>query len=397
MIYVQNGPGWKPKVDKILEQKLAAGIIWDPREESLERIQEIRNSNAKYNSIENIIDLKWYYKEFPNSIMKKLDGLEYFPDEIINRSFLRDTNKLSEYVDKMIKFQQKNNMNVLLTPALYIYSFNDRNIDRLFDILDVYVEKCSVSKYISLMFHESAFDNISYMNEFINEMSMYQNKYDGIYLVIDRDNSSNIRNFFPSDRLARVMQFIYYMKKMQMKIIVGYSGIESINYMAAGADAIATGWFYSLRKFNKLEKGLEEYSRIGRAKKRYTSINFLNELTLDEHIKMVPENEKNEIYSIIFNGNEIDEKIIKGNFDIIPINDTYIQYFETMNALNEKFKEKDIEERIIILEELIDNAIDNTNKYMEIKEKNLAMEPISKKHLDGYKKAINQFKEECFI
>ena len=397
MIYIQNGPSWKPKVDKILEQKLANGIIWDPREESLERIQEIRSSNSMYDNVENLIDLKWYYKEFSNSIMKRLEGLEYFPDEIINRNFLRDTNKISEYIDKMIKFQEKNNMNIFLTPALYIYSFNDRNVDKLFDILDIYAEKCQKPKYISLMFHESAFESISYMNDFINDFSMYQNSYEGVYLVIDRDNSSNIRNFFSSDRLSRVMQFIYYIKKLGMKVIVGYSGIESINYMAAGADAIATGWFYSLRKFNKLEKGLEEYSTMGRAKKRYTSINFLNELTLDEHIKMIPEGEKSKIYPIIFNGNVIDEKIIKGNYDIIPINDTYIQYFEAMNVLSKKFKDGGIEQRIETLEKLIDNAIENTNKYMKIKEKNPAMEPISKKHLEGYKKAIELFKEENFI
>ena len=398
MIYIQNGPSWKPKVEKIIEQKLAKGIIWDPREENMQRIEEIRNSNPSYNMLENIIDLKWYYKEFPNAMIKKLKDLDFIPKEMIDRNFLRDTNKVNEYIDKIISFQQNNNVTTFVTPALYISSFNDRNVDKLFDILDIFSEKCNENKYISLMLHESAFDNANYMNEFINDFSVYENKYNGIYLVIDRDNSSNIRNFFPADRLSKVMQFIYYMKKLGMKVIVGYSGIESINYMAVGADVIATGWFYSLRKFNKLEKGLEEYSTMGRAKKRYTSIKFLNELTLEEHIKMIPNEERKKIYEMIFNGSDIDIKIIQGNYDIIPINDTYIQYFEAMNILSKQFEEKDeIEEKIEILENLIDNAISNTNEYMKLREQNPAMEAISKKHLEGYKNAVEQFKEENFI
>lgn len=398
MIYIQNGPSWKPKVDKILEKKLAQGIVWDPREESMQRIEEIKKDNISYNLIENIIDLKWYYKEFPNSMLKKLKDLDFIPEEIIDRSFLRDINKVNEYIDKIITFQQIHKMTSFVTPALYISSFNDRNVDKLFDILDIFAEKCNNNKYISLMLHESAFDNVNYMNEFINDFSVYENKYNGIYLVIDRDNSSTIRNFFSAERLSRVMQFIYYMKRLGMKVIVGYCGIESINYMAVGADVIATGWFYSLRKFNKLEKGLEEYSTMGRAKKRYTSIQFLNELTLEEHIKMVPDEEREKIYQTIFNGNDIDSKIIQGNYDIIPINDTYLQYFEAMNTLSKQFEDKeDVEEKIKLLQELIDKAIDNTNEYMKLRESNPAMEPISKKHLEGYKNAVEQFKEENFI
>ena len=38
MIFIQHGPSWDPKMKKILENKLAQGIIWDVREESVVRI-----------------------------------------------------------------------------------------------------------------------------------------------------------------------------------------------------------------------------------------------------------------------------------------------------------------------------------------------------------------------
>ena len=43
MIYLQHGPSWKPKTDELLNQNLIQGIIWDPREETIARINKITN------------------------------------------------------------------------------------------------------------------------------------------------------------------------------------------------------------------------------------------------------------------------------------------------------------------------------------------------------------------
>ena len=56
MIYLQHGPSWKPKTDELLNQNLIQGIIWDPREETIDRINKIRKENPKYNSVTNLID-----------------------------------------------------------------------------------------------------------------------------------------------------------------------------------------------------------------------------------------------------------------------------------------------------------------------------------------------------
>ena len=98
MIYLQHGPMWKPKTEDLLDKKLIDGIIWDPREENVERINMVRKENPNYNRISNIVDLKWFYKQFPNSTMKNLESLEYFPDTIIDRNYFRNIeDSISEY------------------------------------------------------------------------------------------------------------------------------------------------------------------------------------------------------------------------------------------------------------------------------------------------------------
>ena len=190
------------------------------------------------------------------------------------------------------------------------------------------------------------------------------------------------------------MQFIYYMKRMQFKVIVGYCGIESINYMAVGADIIGTGWFYSLRKFNRIEKGFEESSRMGHPKKRYTSINLLSELKIDEDIETIPQQYKEELQKIIFNNTPIDKKIINNSYDTIPTNTDFIQYFDTMNILSTRFEDiTNIEDKIKYLEDIVNNATKNIKIYNE----KHTLRQLTSKHLEDYKNAINSFKNDNFI
>ncbi|MBR3882058.1 MAG: hypothetical protein IKJ36_02190 [Clostridia bacterium] len=398
MIYLQHGPMWKPKTEDLLDKQLVNGIIWDPREENIERINMVRKENSNYNRISNVVDLKWFYKQFPNSTMKNLESLDYFPDTIIDRNYFRDIEEVKSKVKKMVEFQEKMNVTEFLSPSLYMASFNERIIDRLFDVDDLFyefVKKSGKEIILSLIIHESAFDNDTYMKEFIDDISNYIGKYTGVYLVIDRDNSSTIRHSFSETRLANVLKFIYSFKKMKFKVIMGYTGIESINYMAVGADIIATGWFYSLRRFNRLEKGLEEYSNMGRAKKRYLSLNLLSELTIDDNIQSIPSEQKSELYKLIFNGNSLDEEIKTQAYELIPMKNTFIQYFEGMNELNSKFDEiEEVEDKLFELENMINNAIKNVDIYNE---KRQGIGSITKKHLLDYLNAIKKFKEENYI
>ena len=396
MIFIQHGPSWKPKTDEILKMDLAKGIIWDPREESIDRIKDIKNNTADYRNIINMVDPKLYYAQFNTAIPKKLENLKYYPNNtIIDRNYLRDTDKVKNDILEVIKFEQDLSVNYFVSPTLYIESFNERFVDKIYDIYDWFDEMTpNIEKYATLLVHESAFDNSTYMNEFIDDFSNYIGRYNGIYLIIDRDNASNIRNSFSPNRLSNVMQFIYFMKKMQFKVIVGYCGIESINYMAVGADVIGTGWFYSLRKFNRIEKGFEESSRMGHPKKRYTSINLLSELKIDENIETIPEQSKSELQKIIFNNRSIDERFLNNSYDTIPTNTDFIQYFDTMNVLSDNFEKfASVEEKINYLELIINNAIKNIKLYNE---KN-PLGQLTPKHLEDYKSAISSFKSENFI
>lgn len=397
MIYIQQGPAWRPKCTELLDRNLVSGIIWDLRNETIEKINEIKLEDKRINEITDLADLKIYYKQFPNSLLKKANDLSYIPDYTINRLILRDRNNLKKIVNDTIKFQLDNNFSIISIPALYISNFDERIIDAIFDMLLEYngcLKNSNKKIYLNMLIQESAFNNINQLNDFLNELSSYKNYISGLYITVDRDNATVIRHDYNPTRLSNLMQMIYDVKLMGLEVLIGYSGIESINLVAVGADNIGTGWFHSLRKFNKEDKGLEPKDTRGRQKKRYTSIRFLSELIIDENVWQYNPNKKKWLYEVALNGFSLDVKMKNENLDDISLNETYVEYFESLANLFKLIEDNEIESRLVKLLELINSAIINIDEYNE---NNLIGSPLTKKHLENYKMAINIFMTRNFI
>lgn len=62
------------------------------------------------------------------------------------------------------------------------------------------------------------------------------------------------------------MYFIYTLKKENIKIIVGYTFLNSILYAMSDCEAIASGWFNKLRKFD--QNRFENVETYGKRKKK---------------------------------------------------------------------------------------------------------------------------------
>lgn len=403
MLFVQHGPAWKPKVELLLENSLVDGIIWDLREESIDRINNIMEVNRGYNTILKMMDLKNYYLQFPNSNPKKLIETPYFHEkDFIDRRFLRDNEKINSLVTEAIEFQRKQELDILMTPNLYLASFNERIIDKMFDIWDLFIKETKDDKesgtmiYSSFIFHESALNNSSQINEFLEDMDEFSKDLDGVYIIVDRDlSSATSRHQFNADKLSNMMQLIYDITNMGLKVIIGYTGIESLLYTAVGAYATGTGWFYNLRFFNQEQKGLVPYDSMGRQKKRYTSIKFMHELSIDDHIFAIPSDKKDEFYSRILEGTPLDEKINTGNIDEINYNDIYVQYFEVISKYIHNIENcKNIESKINYVIELLDRSLENIQYYNESLQ---VVRNLTKNHIVQYKEAIDKFIERNFI
>lgn len=403
MIFIQHGPAWKPKIERLLENSLTLGIIWDVREEGIERINSVISDNPNYAGLIKMFDPKNYYLQFPNSNPKKLVDMPYYQDgDVIDRRYLRDNEKVENLVDETISFQREQLFDIYLTPNLYLASFNERIIDKMFDIWDLFVNRTEEDRingkkvYGSFIFHESALTNTSQINEFLEDLDEFSNGLDGVYIIVDRDLSSiSSRHQFNADKLSNMLQLIYDLTNMGLEVVIGYTGIESLLYTAVGAFATGTGWFYNLRAFNQEQKGLVPYDSMGRQKKRYTSIKFMHELSIDDHIFAIPIDKKDEFYPLILEETSLDEKIVQGNIDEINYNDIYVEYFEVIKKYVDTIEGLEtIESKLGYVNSLLEESLENIKHY------NSSLQVVSnlnKNHITQYKQAITKFSENNFI
>ncbi len=72
---------------------------------------------------------------------------------------------------------------------------------------------------------------------------------DGLYLVVDWEDD---RRGLPHDEkvLANLMYVTYTLSANQIPVTIGYTGLWSVLVMAAGANAVATGWHLGLRRLS---------------------------------------------------------------------------------------------------------------------------------------------------
>jgi len=72
---------------------------------------------------------------------------------------------------------------------------------------------------------------------------------DGMYLVVDWENA---HYELPCDEqvLANLMYATYTLSANQIPVTIGYTGLWSVLAMAAGANAVATGWHLGLRRLS---------------------------------------------------------------------------------------------------------------------------------------------------
>ena len=234
------------------------------------------------------------------------------------------------------------------------------------------------------------------VNDFISDLGNYSGDINGIHIVIDRDNGDAIRHNFDSTRLSNIMSFNYTLNNANLDVIYGYCGFESLLLIASGANSISSGWFYSLRKFNRQEKGLEVFQRQGRHIKRYTSIKILHEVKMEEILfQAMPEN-KEEIFNLIVGDTNLDKDIRNSkNIEEISLNTTYIQYFEALNELLKPMKDLNVEERINYAGDVIEKALNNIDKYNHLVPKPIT--GITNIHVKNYQLALNEFKKSHYM
>lgn len=405
-LLAQHGPAKGSKITDSMNNGNLSGVIFSQNDENVKSIEKYFQSSEFLDHSNTFIDPQFYYSTFEKSILKKLGDIDEFPSNIARRDWRKKSPKLLDFLDYHSKVSDDFS-DTLITPGFHIDNI-DWHFDYSIDIYNYCVEKyhnTPDSEYtftnyaLSLMISASFFNNTDNVNEMIEELDEECDKKDFIYMTICHDGKADI-NYEEMDAncLGNILYFIYKLKKVGFKFIVGYTFMNSILFSMIGCDYVASGWFNTLRKFQKNRFDLTD--SFGRRKKRYTSVPLLSNIMFDD------------IHSMVESGAILESDIISNtqfdalhtiDEDSVSFVDLEHQYWESINKVLGEFSGiESIQERLSTMNNMIEEALEKYQMVIQVLDKQNEKETVTRirtasKHLVSWLSAIDKFKNQSMI
>lgn len=401
-LLAQHGPAKGSKITDSLNQNILSGVIFSPNDENMDSIKRYFNSNTNLNCGNTFLDPQFYYSTFESSILKKLSDLEQFPSNIARRDWRKKSPELIGFLNYHAEVS-KELSHTLITPGFFI-----DNIDWHFDYsIDIY--NYCVSHYnseyefinyaLSLLVSSSFFNNTDNVNELIEELNEMCDVKDYIYFTLCHDgNKDNNYEEMDANSLANILFMVHELQKSGFKFILGYTFMNSLLFSMIGCDYVSSGWFNTLRKFQKSR--FELVDSFGRRKKRYTSIPLLSNIMFIDIETMLDSGAIN-IEDILSETDfdltyEIDE-------DQVSFVDLEHQYWESINKGIQIFEDiEDISDKIELMSSMIENSLSMYQTVIQVLDSRNEKEAVSRirtasKHLVTWLAAIDKFKTQALI
>ena len=389
-LLAQHGYGKGEKIHHGLENGDIGGIIFSPKAEDLKKIEMyIKKVKKIHGAVKIFFDPQYYLCALQGDIsLGKLTSYAYCNMDI-SRSMLSDYRFLNKVCESIFDSQHSLDISGYLSPSVIFHDFEDKESQITLSLAKLFGEKVEYINsqlYVSLCINETAFNDIDKMNSFLDTISLFDVR--GFYIIIDRNNQNGKINEINPKTLANIMQFVYNLSIInEYNVIIGYSDLLSIPLAAVSNADFASGWFNNSKRFSA---GNYVKSTGGhRPKKRYTSSALMNSILL------IPEFQTLSDLKLIDNvlTDSPYNQILLPKLDDAKWSDevSCLHNWHALNQLLEKIQyEKNIVDRLLYLESIINNAMD----VYEIILKQTSLDYSSKgAHLPMWKEAIKIFKE----
>ncbi|ENZ7264016.1 hypothetical protein ACG7YO_002017 [Enterococcus faecalis] len=397
-LLAQHGAAKGQKItDSILDGNLK-GAIFSPNDEKIDSIITYVAKTDGLNFENTFLDPQFYFSTFEPTVLKKLSDISVYPSNIARRDWRKKNSNILDYIEVHAEKTQSLS-STLIAPGFYIDNI-DWHFDYSIEMYNYCVEKFEFNRYaLSLLVHTSFFSNKANVDELIDELEDSVELKDYIYMTLCHDNNTeNNYEEMDSSCLGNILYTIYRLKKMGFKIIVGYTFMNSILFSVLDCEFVASGWFNTLRKFQKNRFDLSD--TFGRRKKRYTSTPLLSYIMFDD-LKIMLDTEMID-YEDILSGSKYDD-MFQQDPDSLSFVDLEHQYWESISIILDKMKKSgDISNRINFMREIIKNAIELYKKVIGLLEQDGEKEAATRikstsKHLVTWLDAIDVFKSNALI
>ncbi len=388
-LYAQHGYGAGNKISEGINRDFIDGIIFSPRDIKRDKL---RKKLKQYSGmgIDLLFDPQFYvslFDEEPDLKKRHLDTWNYYQG--YKRNQLELTEGIDNVLDRYFKSISSLKTSSIIAPNIYLSeSFNSAEsvISKNFirRTKTIYNQKKDDREvYASLIIDWQAFLKKDAFEQFLDDLTLINDKPDGIYLVIGSQSLNPQEEFYISEVISGWMKLNYVLSLNGYKVINGFSDILTPLLGSVGAFAGATGWWSNLRYF-KMERFIPSRSGGRMPIVRYLSTLLYNRIKFDElnAVSTIIPSIKNNLTCDTYYDPEPDSR-----------EEEMLQSWEAIKFLNNIFSDptKTTGQNLETVLKHIKSAV---STYNSLKIKNIRLENKSSgDHLPNIKNAITDFKE----
>ena len=283
-LYAQHGHGKSDKLQEAIENKSLDGVIFAARNEQPDNLKAVVSElRGATKNITLMVDPQFYLSTFVPPRDRYLPKYPYYKAGRLKADFV-GMKRLQEYSKSTLDFQMVLGVDRLISPSVYVGSFEDRWFQIALSLADASINyHASLNKapplLLTFLIDEHAFASGQLVDDFLDQVTTWD--VYGIYLIVAR-NESTYSQRFDAVHFANLLYAAHVLGRInELEVVVGYTDFCGLLLRAAGVRAIGTGWLQSARRFHR--GSFIQKERGGRpARLRYASGPLLNSVLLSE-------------------------------------------------------------------------------------------------------------------
>jgi hypothetical protein len=289
-LYAQHGFQPGKRISQALTDRLIDGVVYSAKDLAPAELSQTLAAQTK--NSDRFFDPQYYASVIagqPGARLGWLFGDEGYPYfHARRRPDLERETKVREDLEACLSFQAELPVTALIAPNILVR--------RALDSIEGGIAKqfirntATVAKrvapgkpvYATLAVSAGALADRIELQTFLQEMTEIENPPDGFYLLIERPDQAVAPSLTEPDVLSRWMLVNHTLRVNGLKVMNGYTDLLAPYLGAAGATAVACGWWNTLKAFSmkKFEPAPDHIMR--KPLPRYTSVSLLKSIRCTE-------------------------------------------------------------------------------------------------------------------
>ncbi len=242
-MYVQHGYGKGDKVQRLLQEGNASGVVLSPADETADNLAATAASARGFGAAV-LLDPQMYVSTIPGGAARRHE------DNSLDFSQVRwsaGTELVHTHVEQVLNLNHRVGTTAVIAPAPLQTAFLDPWAPVAIQYARETMRFADRPTYVSVVVEESALAEWTPIAQWLNEVTTLD--CEGFYIVIARSDRPYPQLWNPA-LLMNLLRIVYRLGVLnRYTILWGFTDIAGLLSLATGATAFGCGWFYSLRNF----------------------------------------------------------------------------------------------------------------------------------------------------